>query len=484
MSHFPNTANFQGLFAPSRAEVDIADLEVEGDVPADLDGVWYRVAPDPQFPPLLGDDIWFNGDGMVSRLDFRRGRVDLRQRWVRTDKFNLERDAGRALFGAYRNPLTDEESVQGRIRSTANTNIVLHGGQLLALKEDSPPVAMDPITLETRGSWNFGGQLKGETFTAHPKVDPYTGEMIAFGYAACGLMTPNIAVYRIDVNGRLVQTNWIEAPYYSMVHDFGVTENYIVFPIVPIVGNWDRLKKRMPHFGWDQSREMYFGVLPRSMDGSPVRWFKAPAKFATHVMNAFDDGPRVYVDMPLAAGNMFPFFPDVTGAPFNPAAAAARVTRISVDMSSNSGDLNMQVLCEVVGEFPRIDERYAMRPYRHGFLCAQDASRPFNLDDPRSAIGFLMNTLVHLDHQTSRQRIVWCGTGASFQEPVFAPKRADAGEGEGYLLAVVNMLKENRSNVTVLDATRLDEGPLATIKLPIRLRAGLHGSWVPRALLQ
>jgi carotenoid cleavage dioxygenase-like enzyme len=120
MAKFPTTPNFQGLFAPCRLEAELRDLEVEGTVPADLDGVFYRVAPDPQFPPLLGDDIWFNGDGMVAMFDFQAGRVDFRQRWVHTDKFQLERAAGRALFGAYRNPLTDDPAVHGRIRARSD----------------------------------------------------------------------------------------------------------------------------------------------------------------------------------------------------------------------------------------------------------------------------------------------------------------------------------------------------------------------------
>ena len=122
---------------------------LDGAVPADLDGSFYRVAPDPQFPPLAGDDIWFNGDGMVTRFRFKDGNVALQQRWVRTEKFIRERQAGRALFGAYRNPLTDDASVQGEVRGTANTNVVVHAGKLFALKEDSPPVIMDPETLET-----------------------------------------------------------------------------------------------------------------------------------------------------------------------------------------------------------------------------------------------------------------------------------------------------------------------------------------------
>ena len=142
---FPETPSFTGMFAPSGVEADVNVLPViDGAVPEELDGAFYRVAPDPQFPPLSGDDIWFNGDGMVTRFRFRGGNVALRQKWVRTEKFNMERVAGRALFGMYRNPLTDLDEAKGHVRSTANTNVVVHAGRLYALKEDSPPSLMDP----------------------------------------------------------------------------------------------------------------------------------------------------------------------------------------------------------------------------------------------------------------------------------------------------------------------------------------------------
>jgi len=188
---FPQTANFTGIFAPSGIEADVPRLDVvDGGVPQDLEGAFFRVAPDPQFPPLAEDDIWFNGDGMVSRFGFRDGTVSLKQRWARTRKFEAERAAGKALFGAYRNPLTDDPSVAGEVRSTANTNVIVHAGKLLALKEDSPPVWMDPETLATIDPvYTFGGRMTSQTFTAHPKIDARTGEMLAFGYAARGLCT-------------------------------------------------------------------------------------------------------------------------------------------------------------------------------------------------------------------------------------------------------------------------------------------------------
>ena len=151
MAHFPQTPSFTGFFAPSRVEADVLDLPYEGEIPQELDGAFYRVQPDPQFPPRLGDDIAFNGDGMISRFHFHDGQCDFRQRWAQTDKWKAERQAGKGLFGAYRNPLTDDESVKGMIRSTANTNAWLFGGKLWALKEDSPALVMDPATMNIRG---------------------------------------------------------------------------------------------------------------------------------------------------------------------------------------------------------------------------------------------------------------------------------------------------------------------------------------------
>ena len=85
---FPDTPSFTGFFAPSGVEADVKHLPViQGEVPADIAGSFYRVHPDPQFPPLYGDDIWFNGDGMVSRFSFRDGNVRLQQKWARTPKF-------------------------------------------------------------------------------------------------------------------------------------------------------------------------------------------------------------------------------------------------------------------------------------------------------------------------------------------------------------------------------------------------------------
>ncbi|MEO5598136.1 MAG: carotenoid oxygenase family protein [Novosphingobium sp.] len=478
---FPDTPNFSGLFAPSGVEADVHSLPViDGAVPEDLDGSFFRVAPDPCFPPPSGQDIWFNGDGMVTCFRFSNGQISLRQRWVHTEKFELENEAGHALFGAYRNPLTDDASVQGKVRSTANTNVVVHAGKLLALKEDSPPAWLDPETLATiEPVYTFGGKMTSETFTAHPKIDPATGEMLAFGYAAKGLFTRDMVFYVINTEGEITREVWFEIPYYCMMHDFGITEDYVVFHVVPIVGSWDRLKAGLPHFGFDRSKPVHLGVLPRDGEASDIRWFSAPNCFASHVMNAHNDGTKVHLDVPMAKGNMFPFFPDTEGLAFEPRDAAARMTRWTVDMLANGDGIAMTPLADFVGEFPRIDDRFAGRANRYGWQLAQDLGKPVDLPGNKSASGLMMNTLARIDLETGETDSYWIGSTSSFQEPAFIPRPGSMAEGDGYLVVVENRLAENGSRLLLFDALALANGPIATIGIPLRLRQGLHGNWVP-----
>ena len=476
---FPATQNFSGFFAPSGVEADVPHLPVlEGSIPSDLDGSFYRVAPDPQFPPIAKDDIWFNGDGMVARFRFQNGNVALRQKWVRTDKFRLEREAGHALFGAYRNPLTDDPRVKGEVRGTANTNVLVHAGKLLALKEDSPPVLMDPETLETIDPrYDFNGRMKSETFTAHPKIDPATGEMLAFGYAATGLFTRDVAFYAIDRNGEIAKEVWFQVPYYCMMHDFGITQDYVVFHVVPIVGSWERLQSGLPHFGFDRGRPVHLGILPRRGDAADIRWFSAPTCFASHVMNAHNVGTTVHFDVPMAAGNMFPFFPDVEGQPFQPEQAAARMTRWSVDMLGNDDSIKMTPLADLVGEFPRIDDRFTGQPNRYGWQLVQDATKPVDLPGSSSASGMMMNTLGRMDFKTGETDCFWVGPSSSLQEPAFIPRPGSDKEGDGYIVAIENRLASLESRLLLFDAMRLAQGPIAVIGLPFRMRPGLHGNW-------
>ncbi|MCY1667302.1 carotenoid oxygenase family protein [Rhizobium sp. SL86] len=482
---FPKTAEFTGaLYKPARFEGEVYDLEVDGQVPEDIDGTFFQVAPDPQYPPMLGEDMFFNGDGAISAFCFKNGHVDFKRRYVMTERLKAQRAARASLHGIYRNPYTNDPSVRELNNSTANTNVVVHGGKLLALKEDSAPYALDPVSMETIGLWDFNGQLTSATFTAHPKIDPATGDLLCFGYEAKGDATPDIVYYEIDASGRKKREIWIVAPYAAMIHDFAVTENYVIFPLMPLTSDLERLKNGGRHFEWQPGLDQLFGVLRRDGDGSDVRWFTAPNGFQGHTLNAFDDRGRIYVDMPITSGNIFYFFPQADGTVPPPETLASNMMRLTIDMNSTSNGLEMTPLTPFSCEFPRSDDRYMGRQYSHGFVIAMDPTKPFNEEriGPRPFQFF--NQLAHINVGTGKIKTWFADDQSCFQEPIFVPKRADAPEGEGYVIGLCNRLLDQATDLLILDAQHLDEGPIATVKLPMRLRMSLHGNWVPGSVLR
>ena len=479
MSTFPQSPSYTGFNTPSRIEADIADLAHEGTIPPELNGAFYRVQPDPQFPPRLGDDISFNGDGMISRFHIHDGKCDFRQRWARTDKWKLENAAQRGLFGAYRNPLTDDDSVAGEIRGTANTNAFVFGGKLWALKEDSPALVMDPASMETAGYEKFGGKMTGQTFTAHPKIDPASGNMVAIGYAASGLCSDDVTYSEISAEGELLREVWFKAPYYCMMHDFAITEDYLVIHIVPSIGSWERLEAGLPHFGFDTTLPVYLGVIPRreGVTQADIRWFERGNCFASHVMNAWQEGSKIHFLTPEAKNNFFPFFPDVHGAPFKPLESVTFLTDWTIDMASNGSEFSaITRLSETAAEFPRIDDRYTGRKNRWGWMLEMDFKRPVDLPGG-SAGGAPMNCLLLKDLETGAEQHWWAGPVSTLQEPCFVPRGKDAAEGDGWIVQVCNRMAEHRSDLLVFDALEIEKGPIATIAVPIRLRFGLHGNW-------
>lgn len=476
---FPKTPTFMTIDEPFRFEGELFDLEVEGEIPEALHGTFYRVGPDQQFPPKMGDANPFNGDGIVTAFRFANGHVDMQHRYVRTHRFNAERAARQGLFGDYRNPFTDDPSVQGVQRTVSNTNVVLHNGVLLAMKEDGPPYAMDPHTLETKQLWDFEGQMTATTFTAHPKIDPVSGDLVGYAYAAKGEATPDIAYYTFDKQGKKTRELWFQGLHPAMIHDCGLSENYLVLPVIPQVMDLERIKRGGILFQYEPDMEQIYVVIPRDGEAGDIRFFKAPHAFPGHVINAFDEGGKVYLDLPVASSNVFWFFPDAKGQAPAPETLRTEIVRWCFDMNAKSDTPTAKVIGDFIGEFPHIDDRYVGRPYRHAFMQVTDPSKPYNADKAGPIMGFFFNSYAHLDMSTGETKSWFAGDTSSTQEPVFAPKSPDAPEGEGYVLGVVNRRDEHRSDLVILDAQRMDEGPVATVKIPVRLKFGIHGNWVP-----
>jgi carotenoid cleavage dioxygenase-like enzyme len=477
---FPDTPTYTGFNAPSRIEGAVFDLEVEGELPSDLAGTFYRVGPDFRFPPRLGDDININGDGMVAAFRFADGHADFQSRYVRTEKFRLEAAARRAMFGAYRNPYTDNPAVAGHDRTLANTNIVFHAGHLLSLKEDGRPYELDPETLDTKGRYDFAGRLHSETFTAHPKIDPSTGEMIAFGYEARGLATRDISWQIVDATGRLAREEFFPAPYVSFIHDWAVSARHVIFPLMPTTADSARMRAGGPHWVFDTTLDSRIGILRRDAPAREIRWFRAPGFGIGHFLNAFDEGDKVYVDGFVSRRNQFPFVPNSDGSPFDREASVPRLTRWTFDLARPGDRFESETLYPDFMEMPRLDPRYEMRPHRYGFGAVVDRDKPLNV---AGTIGVGWNTIVRVDLATRRQQRYYVGDRTTCQEPCFVPRAADAPEADGYVLSVLTRMADTIvTELIVLDAAHLADGPVATVKLPIRLRGAIHGNWVPAVL--
>ena len=475
---FPDDIVFRGYAAPSRVEGDVHDLEVVGRIPDELNGAFYRNSADHTYPPLLGKDIFLNGDGMVHMVRFENGHADLKTRYVRTRKFELERKARRALFGAYRNPFTDAPEVAGEGNNTANTAVLWHHGKLYALKESGLPYELDPNTLETLGERNLGGKLN-RTFTAHPKLDPETGECIAFAYNAPGQPSRDIELYVIAPNGEITSHETFEAPYSSMVHDCLVSRNYIAFVICPMVCDWERVKQGESYWHWDNTLKTQVAIIPRKQGVKGIRWYTCPkVAMQTHTFNAWEEqtaaGTTLHLDQFITESGWLSQFPDLHDPdakekpPFG--------ERWSFDLDSDSPEFRIRRLINQIGEMPAIDPRYAMKRARHFWFGTNNPAIGPML--PWGPKGPPFTCVGHFDEAADKLNFWYAGPDSAPEEPHFVPRSPDAPEGDGWILTMVGRRAENRTDLVILDALHLDRGPVAVVKFPYRVHEGFHGIWV------
>jgi len=449
-----------GNFAPVRSEDDF-DLAVKGEIPQDLRGALFRIGPNPQFEPRdPASHHWFGGDGMVHGFYVADGKVSYRNRYVHTPKWELEHQHGRALFGSMGNPMTTDPLAQGNEGGVANTNIVWHAGKLLALEEAHHPFEMDARTLESRGYVRpYGGKV-----TAHPKIDPKTGEMVWFAYGV-GQM-PLSAGMSYGVTGKdgvVVRRQDFQAPYACMVHDFMVTEHHALFPILPLTASLERAMSGRPPFAWEPEKGSYVGVMRRDADVSTLRWFNTEACYVFHPLNSWEEGSLIHCD--VMKYNVAPLFPNADGSAG--AKAAARLVRWTFELAGASDAIKETPLDDLDGEFPRVDPRVETLKHRHGWYAGETTGSGT----------VRMNAIAHLDLATGKRQLYELSGGDATSEPVFVPRSADAPEGDGWLTAVVYRAAENRSDLLIFEALDVAKGPIATAELPRRVPFGFHGNW-------
>jgi carotenoid cleavage dioxygenase-like enzyme len=409
---------------PIPFESDAAHLKISGELPRELNGTLYRNGPNPQFDAPGAH--WFVGDGMLHAFHLEDGRASYRNRWVRTPKWLAEHDAGRALFGGFGRKLADAPAAltDGGV---ANTNIVFHGGKLLALEEAHLPTEIEPGTLATRGYCNFDGAIGGP-FTAHPKIDPVTGELFFFGYNASGPLTPTLSFGSIDARGKVTGFDRFEAPYASMVHDFIVTEGHLLFPVLPITGSMTRAMSGQPPYAWEPDKGAFVGVMKRNGGSAKdIVWFRGESCYVFHVMNAWEEGERIIAD--VMQFEEAPLFPHPDGTRTDPNKSRARLARWTFDLAGNTDRFQQTYLDDdLTGEFPRIDDRRAGFASHHGWYACANPNLP-------TFEGF--SGIAHVNGKGERLAKYLLPAGDAISEPVFVERNKDAAEGDGWLLAAI-----------------------------------------------
>lgn len=448
---------------PIDFETELASLPLRGALPAGLRGTLVRNGPNPVVPDPRAH--WFTGDGMLHAFHIDEGRVGYRNRWVRTGQWALARRTGCNPTVGLKIELPEGEAPIAD-DGAANTNVIGHAGRMLALEEAHLPMAVDLATLETLGPDDFAGGLKHRV-TAHPKTDPHTGELLFFGYGTPESLSSGMSFGVISRAGEVIRREEFEAPYASMVHDFAVSAGHVLFPIMPLTASRERAQSGRPPFAWEPEYGTRVGLMPRGGSTADIVWWHGPACYVFHVMNAWEADGRVFADvMQFARPPLFPW-PD--GSPAGDAREPARLVRWQFDLAQASREFSQTVLEEIPGEFPRIDERRAGLPYRHGWFAGHAPG----------ADGLLrmQARLVHVDHAAPRPDVYTFEPPDRMSEPVFVPRGADAEEGDGWILATVWRGATRTSDLAVFDARHVAAGPLCIASLPHRVPDGFHGNW-------
>jgi carotenoid cleavage dioxygenase-like enzyme len=423
-----------GNYAPVADELTAFDLPVEGTVPPELNGWYLRNGPNPRGTT----NHWFTGDGMIHGVRLENGRAAwYRNRWVRTECFQRP-------F-----PVYNADGTRNLHSGTANTHVVRHAGKTLALVESSLPYEITD-ELRTLGAYDFGGKLV-DSMTAHPKICPTTGELHFFGYGS--LTSPHVTYHRADASGELTVNRGVRVNALTMMHDFALTANHVVFMDLPIVFNLDIALERehdMP-YRWDDSYGARLGVLRRDDPYGAIRWFEIDPCYVFHVANAYEAADSIV----LQAVRYPELWRDNGGF---------EVDGVMWSWTINlaTGAVDSRQLDDRSVEFPRIDDRLAGLPARYSITVGDGSLIRYDLDRNASE-----------EHRF--------GDGRHHGEPgeaVFVAAGHSTDELAGWYLSYVYDPVRNGSDLVILDASDFAGKPVARVHLPQRVPHGFHGNWI------
>ncbi|HSW07083.1 carotenoid oxygenase family protein [Aquabacterium sp.] len=446
-------------------------LTLTGDWPAALRGRFYRNGPALFERGGQRYHHWFDGDGMVQQFSFNGTSVRHVGRLVRTAKLRAEQQAGRFLYSAFGTAIRSDAPAQGPDTfNTANTNAIEHAGRVLAMWEGGSAYALDPKDLATQGPVTWQDGLQQLPFSAHPKVDA-GGQLWNIGTSGQRLIA-----WHIDPQGRLVDAQLGESPYPGgMVHDMAATTQYLVIPLPPVKLDFGRIAAGgTPEqaYAFD-SREPLRILVLRKDDITQRRVFELPAQMVFHVGNAFEraDG-CIALSFVGASDHRSLVQSAVALVAGRPGPQRVSSTQLAV-LDLASGRASVESLGDAV-EFPRIDPRRIGLPARYLLNAAQWKPQP-------AGRGSLFHGITLRDLQTGREDRFDYGEQTVVEEHILVPKPGRADELDAWVLGTSFDAKRQLTQVSVFDARRIADGPLAQATLPYALPLGFHGNFTPAA---
>jgi carotenoid cleavage dioxygenase-like enzyme len=464
-----------GPWRPQTVERTVDELEVIGDLPRDLDGVYLRNTENPVHPAIETYHP-FDGDAMVHVVGFRDGKAFYRNRFVRTDGFVAEQEAGRSLWaGLVERPeraIADHGwGARGRMKDASSTDIVVHAGvALTSFYQCGELYRIDPLTLDTLGKSTWNGEFPSQCgVSAHSKVDDATGELLFFNY---GKDEPYLHYGVVTEDNDLVHYVDVPLPGPRLPHDMAFTENYAILNDCPLFWDPALLTRGVHKIGFHPELPMRLGVLPRRGGSDEIRWFEAESTFVLHWVNAYEDGDEIVLD------GFFQGDPEATGGHFPGEERFDRLFRVlSLDgmqtrlhrwrLNLATGQTKEERLSDSLTEFGMINARMGGRPHRYAYASTGEPG------------WFLFNGVVKHDIFTGAEDAYSYGPGVYGSETAMAPRVGSVEEDDGYVITLTMDMTRDCSECLVFDAHRIADGPVARVRLPERVSSGTHATWAP-----
>lgn len=458
---------WQRNFAAAPDSLGPTRIAFDKPLPAGLAGVLYRNGPARFHRGATDYRHWFDGDGMIQSFTLADGHLVHQGKMVRTAKFEREERAGRFLYPGFATTVPSPARIdQPDDVNSANISVLPIDGQLLALWEGGSPYRIDPASLATLGRQTWSEETDGMPFSAHPKRD-VDGTVWSFGYMAG---SGKLALYRLDRHNQLTRVALIEASDVDMVHDFAITQRYLVFVTMPFDYQRERNESAFyQRFRWNGQRPSQVLLVDKATLTLAHR-IELPGLAVFHFANAWDDGPHVRVQL-----MQLDDFGAVNDAIFaamrgEPVGRPTHTRAVELRVDPRAGRVAAETLHPMAAEFPSIDPRRVGLPSRHVFAATRSERMPDEV--------FGFDAIARLDtRRGTRTRYVFDATMLA-EEPLYVPRRSGA-EGDGWVLVTAYDFAVERTLLHVFDAQAIDAGPLCRAALPYGLPLGLHGAFVP-----